>query len=185
MSSIVWCGSGKRTPTKATDCFSCSQRWGFRAWENAHQKGMLSTDGSFIGICYFMMSDEKDTEVLDTALLLFERSLRKIFGGSFLDLGKWLNIQMPLKKKKKWGGKYYKTALWSSKKPGTFTHCHSRHNNRTPSPTDEKEQVLLYALEHIISLKYKCLFHFILTYVGLMRKGKGYSLTFGSLQQEA
>lgn len=88
-------------------------------------------------------------------------------------------------KKKKWGGKYYKTALWSSKKPGTFTHCHSRHNNRTPSPTDEKEQVLLYALEHIISLKYKCLFHFILTYVGLMRKGKGYSLTFGSLQQEA
>lgn len=99
MSSIVWRGSGKRTPTKATDCFSCSQRWGFCAWENAHQKGMLSTYGSFIGICYFMMSDEKDTEVLDTALLIFERCLRKIFGGSFLDLEKWLNIQMPLKKK--------------------------------------------------------------------------------------
>lgn len=35
-----------------------------------------------------MMSDEKDTEVLDTPLLIFERCLRKIFGGSFLDLEK-------------------------------------------------------------------------------------------------
>lgn len=75
----------------------------------------------------------------------------------------------------------------SSLKLKKTRHFHTlpTYNNRTPSPTDEQEQVLLYALEHIISLKYKCLFHFILTYVSLMRKGKGYSLTFGSLQQEA
>lgn len=33
-----------------------------------------------------MMSDEKDTEVLDIGLLSFERCLRKIFGGSFKHL---------------------------------------------------------------------------------------------------
>lgn len=35
-----------------------------------------------------MMPYEKDTEVLDTGLLIFERRLRKVLGGSFLNLEK-------------------------------------------------------------------------------------------------
>jgi len=72
------------------------------------------------------------------------------------------------------------------KKLDTCAHCHNRHNNRTLSPTDENEKVLLNALKHIISLTYKCLLHFVLTYIApYERKGEGYSLIFGSLQQEA
>lgn len=143
MSCIVQRGSSKRIPTKATDCFSCSQRWGFCVWANTHQKDAKHLWKKFTGTCYFIMSDEKDTEVLDIGVLMFERYVRKIFGGSFLNLEKWLNIQMPLKIERR---KYYKIPLWSSKKLGTFTHCHNRHNNRTPSPIDEKSCFMLWSV---------------------------------------
>lgn len=106
-----------------------------------------------------------------------------------LSLENWLNNQIPFRpynnannkgnKIEVKRGKYYKVAIWSSK---------NKHFHTLPQPTKQgclpqtKSNVALC----FISLKFKFLLHFILTYVvPYERKIEVYSLIFQSFQQEA